>query len=266
LSGSVYVESVSWATVVIVALVTAAPLFLGAEVYERRQYLLRLEERAAWLEREREERARRAVREERARIARELHDVAAHQTTVMTIQAAAARRVLDTRPEDALVALDAIEESGRRALTEMRRLLELLRTDESLPDLAPQPGLDGLDLLVAQMVESGLDVDLSVTGERRNLPAGIDLSAYRIVQESLTNALKHGGPDARASVLIDYGTDHLSLSIEDDGRGAAEGLTTVNGTGQGIVGMRERVSLLDGEFDVGPRAGGGYRVRVRLPI
>jgi signal transduction histidine kinase len=266
ISGVLTTDSVTWATVFIVALVTAAPLMLGREVYERRRYVSELEARTEHLERDRLERAERAVREERSRIARELHDVVAHEMTVMTVQAAAARRVLDKRPAEAAEALAAIESAGHQALTEMRRLLGVLRTDDAAGDLAPQPGIERLGLLVEQMRDAGLAVDLTITGLARDVPAGIDVNAFRIVQEALTNTLKHGGPKARATVRLAFGSDQLSIEVEDDGRGAAEALTDTNGTGQGLVGMRERVALLRGELSAGPRAGGGYRVRARLPI
>jgi signal transduction histidine kinase len=266
ISGVLSTDSVTWATVFIVALVTAAPLMLGREVYERRRYVSELEARTEHLERDRLERAERAVREERSRIARELHDVVAHEMTVMTVQAAAARRVLHKRPAEAAEALAAIESAGHQALTEMRRLLGVLRTDDAAGDLAPQPGIERLGLLVEQMRDAGLAVDLTITGLARDVPAGIDVNAFRIVQEALTNTLKHGGPQARATVRLAFGSDQLSIEVEDDGRGAAEALADTNGTGQGLVGMRERVALLHGELTAGPRAGGGYRVRARLPI
>jgi signal transduction histidine kinase len=186
--------------------------------------------------------------------------------TVMTVQAAAARRVLHKRPAEAAEALAAIESAGHQALTEMRRLLGVLRTDDAAGDLAPQPGIERLGLLVEQMRDAGLAVDLTITGLARDVPAGIDVNAFRIVQEALTNTLKHGGPQARATVRLAFGSDQLSIEVEDDGRGAAEALADTNGTGQGLVGMRERVALLRGELSAGPRAGGGYRVRARLPI
>jgi signal transduction histidine kinase len=266
ISGVLSTDSVTWATVFIVALVTAAPLMLGREVYERRRYVSELEARTEHLERDRLERAERAVREERSRIARELHDVVAHEMTVMTVQAAAARRVLGKRPTEAAEALVAIESAGHQALTEMRRLLGVLRTADAAGDLAPQPGIERLGILVEQMRDAGLAVDLTITGLARGVPAGIDVNAFRIVQEALTNTLKHGGPQARATVRLAFGSDQLSIEVEDDGRGAAEALSDTNGTGQGLVGMRERVALLHGELTAGPRAGGGYRVRARLPI
>jgi len=265
LSGVAYNESVEIGTVLLVLVGSVLPLFLGREVHERRRYLTELEERTQLLERDREERARRAVRAERARIARELHDVVAHEMTVMTVQAAAAGRVLDHDPEKAAEALQAIEEAGHDALAEMRRLLGLLRTEEQPANRSPQPGLQRLDGLVEQMVEAGLSIEVIVNGTPRPLPAGIDLSAYRIIQESLTNTLKHGGPDVCAQVHLKFDDQELGIEITDDGRGAAEALVA-DGGGHGLLGMQERVALLDGDFSSGPRGGGGYRVAARIPV
>ncbi len=265
LSGVAYNESVEFGTVLLVLVGSILPLFLGREVHERRRYLTELEERTKLLERDREERARRAVRDERARIARELHDVVAHEMTVMTIQATAASRVLESDPGKAAEALTAIEAAGHDALAEMRRLLGLLRTEEQPANRSPQPGLARLDGLVEQMVEAGLSIDVVVAGTPRPLPAGIDLNAYRIIQESLTNTLKHGGPDVRAQVQLEFADRELGIEVTDDGRGAAEALSAGDG-GHGLLGMQERIALLDGEFSSGPRSGGGYRVAARIPV
>ena len=265
LSGVAYNESVEFGTVLLVLVGSILPLFLGREVHERRRYLTELEERTRLLERDREERARRAVRDERARIARELHDVVAHEMTVMTIQAAAASRVLDSDPSQAGEALTAIEAAGHDALAEMRRLLGLLRTDKQPANRSPQPGLQRLDGLVEQMVEAGLSIEVIVEGTPRPLPAGIDLNAYRIIQESLTNTLKHGGPNVCAQVQLEFADRELGIEITDDGRGAAEALSAEVG-GHGLLGMQERIALLDGKFSSGPRSGGGYRVAARIPV
>jgi signal transduction histidine kinase len=212
-------------------------------------------------ERERDVAAREAVVDERARIARELHDAIAHNVSMMVVQAGAERRVLEEAQGSTHEVLETIERIGRGALTEMRRLVGMLRSDAGDP-LAPQPGLDDLPLLVNQVRDAGLAVDLRVEGERRELPVGIELSAYRIVQEALTNALKHAG-DARAAVNVRYGPESLELEIVDDGTGAA---APVASGGHGLVGMRERVALYGGRFDAGRRAGGGFAVRVLLPI
>jgi signal transduction histidine kinase len=221
----------------------------------------RLEDRAAILEREREERARVAVAEERARIARELHDVVAHSVSVIVVQAQAAQRLIEEEQPDARRALDSIETSGRQALVELRRMLGILRRTGEEPALNPQPGLRQLHALVEQFRESGLPVELSIEGEARPLPPGVDLSAYRIVQEALTNTLKHAGP-ARARVAVLYRDDEIELELIDDGTGTGQG----GGSGHGLIGMRERVALYGGVFECGKRESGGYFVRARLPL
>jgi signal transduction histidine kinase len=205
--------------------------------------------------------AQAAIVEERAGIARELHDVVAHAISVMLLQARGGRRVLQAEPADASEAFATIERTGHQALEEMRRLLGMLRaTDEQLA-LAPQPTLKELDRLVEQVRAAGLPVEVAVEGEPRELPPGLDLSAYRIVQEALTNALKHAGP-ARARVLLRYDSDELELEIADDGLGTGDG----SGSGQGLIGMRERISVYGGELQAGRRPEGGYVLRARLPL
>ncbi len=210
---------------------------------------------------ERDTKAVAAVVEERARIARELHDVVAHAVSVIVLQARGGRRVLDEDPGDAREAFDTIEETGKQALVEMRRLLGLLRADDEELALAPQPSLNQLDRLAAQVREAGLPVEIAIEGEPVELPAGVDVSAYRIVQEALTNALRHAGP-ARARVLVRYGPDELELEITDDGPGAANG----HSGGHGLVGIRERVAVYGGDLSAGARAEGGYALRARLPL
>jgi signal transduction histidine kinase len=217
--------------------------------------------RARVAERERDVAAREAVVEERARIARELHDVIAHHVSMIVVQAGAERRVLGDANESTREVLETVEQSGRSALTEMRRLLGMLRGDANEP-LAPQPGLGDVPTLVGQLRDAGLPVEFSIDGERRALPVGIELSAYRIVQEALTNALKHAG-DAHATVHVRYGPDSLELEITDDGPGAA---ARTAGGGHGLVGMRERVALYGGRFDASRNPAGGFAVRVVLPI
>jgi signal transduction histidine kinase len=217
--------------------------------------------RADLAEREREVAAREAVVEERARIARELHDAIAHNVSMMVVQAGAERRLLPDGQSSTREVLQTVESIGRNALTEMRRLVGMLRTDDD-ELLAPQPGLDDLPRLVGQVREAGLPVELTVEGERRALPVGLELSAYRIVQEALTNALKHAG-EATATVSVRYGADSLELEIVDDGAGAAA--ARADGGGHGLVGMRERVALYGGRFEAGRRSTGGFTVRVLLP-
>ena len=218
------------------------------------------ERRAQLAERERDVAAREAVVEERARIARELHDVIAHHVSVMVVQAGAERRALDPANESTRDVLETIEHTGRGALTEMRRLLGMLR-DENADPLTPQPGLGDVPMLVGQLREAGLPVQLHVDGERRELPVGIDLSAYRIVQEALTNALKHAG-DAHATVRVRYGADAIELEISDDGAG---GKDAADSGGHGLVGMRERVALCGGRFNASRNAAGGFTVQAVLP-
>jgi len=219
-----------------------------------------LEERAARLEREREERERVAVADERRRIARDLHDVVAHGVGVMTVQAGAARLLLEDDPRRAREPLLAVEQAGREALGELRRLLGILRRDEREPALRPQPGLADLDELLAQARRGGLPVQLAVEGTPAPLPAGVDLAAYRIVQEALTNTRKHAGP-ARASVAVRYAPEALELEVTDDGRAGANG-----GGGHGLIGMRERVALYGGQLDAGPRPHGGFTIHAHLPL
>jgi signal transduction histidine kinase len=239
----------------------AAAWVLGDNLRNRRAYLDELEEKAERLEREREANIRRAAAEEQARISRELHDVIAHNVSVMTVQAAAARDVFDSDPERSRQALASIEATGRAALTELRRLLSSVR-DESGRELAPQPGLGALTDLVERVRRAGLDVHLSVEGDRVVLPEALDLSAYRIVQEALTNTLKHASAE-RAWVTVRYGDADLDVSVRDDG--VAAGQSNGNG-GRGLIGMRERVELFGGRLETGPIAGGGYLVSAHLPV
>ncbi len=217
--------------------------------------------RARLAERERDVAAREAVVEERARIARELHDAVAHSVSMMVIQAGAERRVLGPGDGPTREVLQTIEQIGRSALTEMRRLVGMLRTDSS-DRLAPQPKLADLPTLVTQVREAGLPVQFQVDGQCRELPVGIELSAYRIVQEALTNALKHAG-QAHAAVHVRYRPDSLELEITDDGGGAP---ADVPGGGHGLAGIRERVALYGGKFDASAQRDGGFAVRVLLPL
>jgi signal transduction histidine kinase len=218
-------------------------------------------ERAARAEREREERASAAVAEERARIARELHDVVGHSVSVMTVQASGVRRLLRPDQDREREALLVVERTGREALAEMRRMVGVLRRPEEGPALAPQPSLDHLNRLVEQAREAGLPVELRIEGRASQLPAGIDLTAYRLVQEGLTNVVKHAEA-TRAEVLVDYGDSYLEVTVSDNGKGVGNG----DGGGHGLVGMRERVSVYGGELDAGPQTGGGYRLRAKLPL
>ncbi|MFE9607760.1 sensor histidine kinase [Streptomyces sp. NPDC006012] len=244
---------------------------LGDSMRTRRAYFAQLEERASRLEKEREAQAKVAVAAERARIARELHDVVAHNVSVMVVQADGAAYVLDAAPDQAKKALETISSTGRQALAEMRRLLGVLRTGEHKEsgEYVPQPDVEQIDELIEQCRSSGLPVDFKVEGTPRPLPSGVELTAYRIVQEALTNTRKHGGPDAGASVRLVYFDDGLGLLVEDDGRGAPHELYDeggADGDGHGLIGMRERVGMVGGTLDAGPRPGGGFRISALLPL
>jgi signal transduction histidine kinase len=224
-------------------------------------------ERAERAERDRESDRRRAASEERARIARELHDVVAHHLSAIAIQAAAARTVRRTDPQASDRALAEVEAASRQAAGELNRLLGAIRgrdaegaANERL--LTPRPGLAGLDTLVTRARDAGLDIHLEVIGEPRQLPEALDLSAYRILQEALTNVMKHAR-SSRVEVRVRYGERELQVDVDDDGRGPVE---AGSGDGHGLIGMRERVALFGGELATGPRPGGGFAVRARLPL
>lgn len=269
----------------------------GTVIKEYRLNATRERERAALFAADRDARAQEAVALERARLARELHDTVGHALNVVVIQAGAAQRVFGKKPHMALEAITAIEQAGRQAITDMERMLGILRSEARDADVfSAQPGLGQLDRLLDQVREAGLRIELAVTGRPGELPSSIDLSAYRIVQEALTNTLKHAGPGARARVEVRYGDTELQLEVTDDGgrrapaapppvvasahpsadAGPGPAAETVEDPsapalgswtgGRGLVGMRERVALFGGVLEVGPRAEGGYRVFARLPL
>ena len=246
-------EGIRAEDIVFYALLLGAPWSVGRAVRGWRLSDSRLKQQEA--------QAEAAIVEERARIARELHDVIAHSISVMVLQARGGRHVLQFEPADAREAFATIEQTGHQALEEMRRLLGMLRTSDEVPALAPQPSLKELDRLVEQVQAAGLPVEVVVEGEARELPPSLDVSAYRIVQEALTNILKHAGP-ARARVILRYHASDLELEIGDDGSGTGD----VAGPGYGLIGMRERVSIYGGELQAGRRAQGGFTLRVRLPL
>ncbi|WP_283994815.1 sensor histidine kinase [Streptomyces sp. 549] len=255
--------SVPWGETAFGAVVMFVDWYVGRRLRLR-------EERAAQLRREQAAEARRIVAEERTHIARELHDVVAHRVSMMTVQAGAARMVAAEDPEGAVDAMAAVEEAGRQALDELRHLLGVLRPDGDRDELGPQPGLADIPLLVEQVREAGLEVSFA-DGVRAPLPARVELSAYRIVQEALTNVLKHSGPRTRAEVRLSRAESGAAVTVEvvDDGRGArdrpAPGLAQPGVVGHGIVGMRERALLLGGTLHAGPEPRGGFRVAARLP-
>lgn len=235
----------------------------------RGAYLTELEDRANRLERERDAQAKVAVAAERARIARELHDVVAHNVSVMIVQADGAAYVMDNSPQQAKEALATIASTGRQALVEMRRLLGVLRTADAAEEYVPQPSVEELPELLDQVRTAGLPVEFSTSGEVRELPRGVELTVYRIVQEALTNVRKHGGPNVSARVAVDFGDRDLNVLIEDDGRGSTDEQLArggLDGQGHGLIGMRERIGMVSGSLDAGPRPGGGFRIRAVLPL
>jgi signal transduction histidine kinase len=263
-------EPAPWGEAVLGAVVMFVAWYVGRRLRLR-------SERAAELLRGQAAEARRIVIEERTRIARELHDVVAHRVSLMTVQAGAAKAVAAEDPEGALRAMAAVEEAGRLALDELRHLLGVLRPETGLDGLVPQPGLADLPRLVEQTRGAGLDVSLATDGLSSELPARVDLFAYRIVQEALTNVLKHAGPGARTQVRLGSDRNGIVIEVVDDGRGAAKGVESADGreptdsdrqhrrSGHGIVGMRERARLLGGTLEARPRPDGGFRVVAHLP-
>jgi signal transduction histidine kinase len=248
-----------------VALFDALPFLLGwplgVMTRRLREYRAVLEERNRQLDQQREANARRAVLEERVRIARELHDVVAHHVSVMGVQAGVARRLFDRDPPEAVQAIGAVEAASRQAIADLQQLVGVLRRQEDGDDLAPQPSLRRLPELVEHMRQAGLPVELTVTGRPERLPAGVELSAYRIVQEALTNTLKHAGA-SRAGVTIRCVNGTVEVEVVDDGQGPPPGRPASGG--KGLLGMRERVSLYGGRLEAGARPGGGFRVHAVL--
>jgi signal transduction histidine kinase len=250
----------TWISTLLLATVAG---LVGENLRHRRARWAALQERAMMLESEREERARRAVVDERLRIARELHDVVAHSMSVIAVQAGVGHHVLDSQPEEARRALAAIETTSRAALTEMRRLLGVLRQEgQPRAELSPAPGLADLPQLLAQVRQAGLEVTPTVTGDPVDAAAPVGLTAYRIVQEALTNVIKHGGP--RATVSIHYCPDEVRLEICDDGRSHPD--PQPRDEGHGLIGMRERVAVFGGRLSAGSQPGGGFRVTAQLPM
>ncbi|MGZ4770556.1 MAG: sensor histidine kinase [Ilumatobacteraceae bacterium] len=248
------------------SLLAIAVAWLAGENYRsRRARWAALEERAAMLENEREERDRRAVADERLRIARDLHDIVSHAMSVIAVQAATGHHLLDRDTEAARRALSNVETASRGALVEMRRMLGVLRDNDDAPgSRTPAPSLSNLGQLIARVRDAGLGVSTSIDPDIPELPASVDLAVYRIVQESLTNVMKHGGPVAFVSVTCS--ATELCIEVTDDGRVGGPAPTPGDTPGHGLIGMRERVALYNGEFSAGPRPGGGFRVAARLPL
>jgi signal transduction histidine kinase len=257
-------ERVATASTWVASLLAVAVAWLwGENLRNRRARWAAMEERARRLEAEREERDRQAVTDERLRIARELHDVVAHSMSVIAVQSGVANHVIDSRPAQARQALATIEATSRSALVELRRLLGVLRQgDDPVASLEPNPGMAEIGRLADQIRSAGVEVELKIEGEPGELPPGVDLSAFRIAQEGLTNVLKHGGGVAR--VLVRYSPGAVAVEIADDGRAGTDG-APAEGTGHGLIGMRERVAVFGGQLTAGPVPGGGYRMAARLP-
>jgi signal transduction histidine kinase len=250
---------------IIVALALAFSWALGEFNGARRAYNAEVEQRLRLLETEQDQQARIAVAEERARIARELHDVVAHAVSVMVVQADGAAYAVRGQPELAERAVKTISSTGREALTELRRLLGVLRSEETAGERTPQPGTQSLSELAARVRAVGLPVQLDIVGNVDDLPAGVGLGIYRIVQEALTNSLKHAGAGSAATVRVERVGDRVDLSIVDNGHRASETLVGVSG-GNGLIGMRERALVFGGTLEAGPRPTGGWQVRASLPI
>lgn len=277
----VWGSGVGWLVIALAAACTAAGWLGAALIRVRRRHRSAIEERGWLLERERESAARTAVDAERARIAADLHDIVSHNVSLMVVQAGAAREVLATMPDEAAAAMSAVESAGRNAMTELRHLLGLLAPaqdgdDEPYgTDLSPQPSLSRLSPLIDRFAFAGLPVEVRISGEPRTLPGGIDVTAYRIIQEALTNALKHGNT-AKAEVTVRYADRYLRVEVLNRGPsvltagGSASpsgpAADRADGAGRGLLGLRERVAVYGGDMDARRRLGGGYRVRARIPL
>ncbi len=282
----VWGSGVVWLVVALVATCTAAVCSSAALIRTRRLHRAAVDERGWLVERERESAARIAVDAERARIAAELHDIVSHNVSLMVVQAGAAREVLATMPAEAAAAMSAVETAGRNAMTELRHLLGLLapapdgddkddHDERHVVALSPQPSLSRLSALIDRIAFAGLPVEVRISGEPRPLPTGIDVTAYRIIQEALTNALKHGN-GTKAEVTVRYADHYLRVevlnsgpSVLTDNGSPSEGRQTkepADGTGRGLLGLRERVAVYGGNLDARRRLGGGYRLRARIPL
>src|SRR5690606_33128791 len=256
-------KSIVFSVVALSAFVVGA-WALGDVRRVRQAYVAELVNRAQQAERERDQQAKIAVADERARIAREMHDVVAHNLSVIVVQADGGRYAAEQDPKAALQVLETIGDTGRGALADMRRLLGVLRAPEDSGELGPQPGLVLLPDLIASVRKAGLDVDFGVDGEPRALGAGASLAVYRAIQEGLTNTLKHAGPHARSRVRLAYDAERLTVEVSDDGPGASAS-SSAGGPGHGLIGMRERVEAFGGEVMAGPGPEGGWRIRLTMP-
>lgn len=259
-------EDLPAAAVIGIAALHLTAAVAGEVVHDRRERLSELEQRAIRAETERGLLARQAVLDERARIARDLHDVVAHGMSVMVVQASAAERVVASDPDAATRSLQHIQRAGREALTEMRRMLDVLRDEGSDNQaLAPQPNLDDLEQVARHCTDSGVPTEVVLTGDRPAGSVGQEVAAFRVVQEALTNVIKHAGRPANAVVHVTYRPDLITVEVTDDGSGTTDAALAAS-TGHGFVGMKERVELYQGSLRYGPRPGGGFRVAARIPV
>lgn len=265
------VDGFRWSNSLGMTLTIGATILAGAVIRNKEQIFVDTRDRAERAEADRQLEAERAVARERLRIAREMHDVVAHGMSLITVQAAAAQEIAETRPDDAARLMQSIEATGHDALADMRRMLGVLRNGDQAENpvdrgmLAPQPSLADLDATIAHCIEAGTPTELVVKGHHRPLTPGIELAAFRIVQEALTNVIKHGGETATATVTLRYAPEALNITVTDTGRGAVSALTR-SGGGHGLIGMRERVEIYDGQLAAGPRPGGGYQVEAIIPL
>jgi len=259
------VEDLPAMAVFAIAIIHGAAAAVGEALYQRARYVAELEQRAAMLEADVENKSALAAVEERTRIAREMHDIIAHGMSTVVVQAQAGQSVVDTNPAKAREVLRTIEHIGRDSVDEMRRMLGVLRNGNGEIELEPQPGFDDLGALAHSVEETGVDVEIVVDGDPRPVPPGLELTGYRVVQEALTNVVRHAGRPVKARAQITYGPEALEIEVIDDGLGAAASPSTA-GTGHGLLGMGERVDIYNGTLASGPRKGGGYRVAVSLPM
>ena len=265
------VDGFRWDSALGMTTTIGATMLLGMVIRNKEEIFADTKARAERAEDDRRAEAERAVTRERLRIAREMHDVVAHGMSLMTVQAAAAREITATRPEDAARLMHSVETTGRDALADMRRMLGVLRNDEPTGlsgengEMTPQPSLEDLGTIITHCNDAGTPTELSISGDLRQLAPGLELAAFRTVQEALTNVVKHGGESATASVALHFDAAELHIAVRDTGRGAVSGLTHTGG-GHGLIGMRERIEIYDGHLATGPRPGGGYEVIAALPI
>ena len=258
-------EDLPFAALIGIVIIHGTAVLAGEALYQRSLYVQELEQRTAALEADLETKSALAAVEERTRIAREMHDIIAHGMSAIVVQAAAGRRVAESDPAKAGKVFEDIEGISRESINEMRRMLGVLRNDSERAVLQPQPTFDEVDTLIQRVNDTGVRTTLTTTGEPRTLLPGVELTAYRVIQEALTNVIRHAGRPVSADVCLAFTDDGLEVHVRDDGLGAAASAETA-GTGHGLLGMRERVAIYNGSLNAGPRRGGGYEVIARLPV